>query len=91
MTRNILEVIFTMIPYVAIGVIALVAGHNHGYTKGYIHALEDVTRLKNKEEGSIIKLPKVVTIEKAAGVSPEVAPVQQEVNVWENPTHRGKK
>ena len=91
MIRSILEVMLTMLPYVAIGLIALAAGYNQGYMKGYIHAIEDFTQL-SKHDGNVVKLSKVVTPREAAGVSPEVAPVQQERNIWEtNPTHRGKK
>lgn len=93
MIKSILEVMLTMLPYVAIGLIALAAGYNQGYIKGYIHAIEDFTQL-SEHDGNVVKLSKVVTPRKAAGVDKqklEVAPVQQERNIWENPTHRGKK
>ena len=111
MIRSILETMLTMLPYVAIGLIALAAGYNQGYMKGYIHAIEDFTQL-SKHDGNVVKLSKVVTPRKAAGVEgevtvpvyvgdekideiiitgDEVAPVQQERNIWENPTHQGKK
>ena len=89
MIESILEVIFMMIPYAVVGWIALVAGYNQGYTKGYINALEDIgkqgkrTFAEDNNEGE--------TPREAAGVSPEVAPVQLERNIWDNPTHQGKK
>ena len=89
MIENILEVIFMMIPYAAVGWIALVAGYNLGYTKGYINAIEDISKQRPRtftENNSEVENPR-----EAAGVSPEVAPVQQERNIWDNPTHRGKK
>lgn len=92
MTRSILEVMLTMLPYAAVGWIALVAGYNQGYTKGYINALEDVSKQGKRtfaEDNSEGETPR-----EAAGVDKqklEVAPVQQERNIWENPTHRGKK
>ena len=89
MTRSILEVMLTMLPYAAVGWIALVAGYNQGYTKGYINAIEDIGKQGKRtfaEDNSEGETPR-----EAAGVSPEVAPVQQERNIWENPTHRGKK
>ena len=89
MIESILEVMLKMAPYAAVGWIALVAGYNQGYTKGYINAIEDISKQRprtfaeNNSEGE--------TPREAAGVSPEVAPVQQERNIWDNPTHRGKK
>lgn len=92
MIRSILEVIFMMIPYAAVGWIALVAGYNHGYTKGYINAIEDVEKTKHRPRTFAEDNSEGETPREAAGVSPEVAPVQQERNIWEiNPTHRGKK
>lgn len=95
MLEHVMEVLIRIAPAV-LGVMGgYYTGFNKGYTKGYTEAVDDtVKRLEEKQTSERYKEFLDLTRREAAGVvkqKPEVAPVQHEKTIWDNPTHQGKK